>query len=176
MKKTILLSIIAGAFSQFAYAQDANQITSNSAQSEDNLKKVRIGAFVAPNMSWMRPSAAKDGDQSQKNGGYKVGFTYGLMLDYNFTDNYAVATGLQVNSTGGIVETENLKATDGGVLKSNINYNLQYFEIPLALKLKTDPVGKFRFFGQAGLSLGINISKKSHLRNSAKTFNWRHHL
>lgn len=117
--------------------------------------------YASPTLSWMRPSAAKDGDQSQKSGGDKVGITYGLMADYNFTENYTIATGLQVNSAGGKINTENNKAADLGVLKSSFNYTLQYLEIPVALKLKTDPIHKFTFFGQVGLTLGFNISKKA---------------
>lgn len=160
MKKTLLCALVIAGITPLAKAQYTESSASSSVNESDNLKKVRFGVFVTPTISWMRPTAAKNGDQTQKSGGSKVGLTYGLMADYNFTSNYAIATGLQVNSTGGKIETENLKAADQGVLKSNINYSLQFLEIPVALKLKTDPVGKFTFFGQAGLTLAINISKK----------------
>jgi hypothetical protein len=157
MRKTLLfaLTMCAGAQVSFAQAEES------SSSDNDVLRKLRFGVYVAPNLSMMRPSAGKEGNQIQANGGNKVGFTYGLMADYNFTSNYAIATGLQVNSTGGIITTENTKAADNEVLKSNVNYNLQYLEIPVALKLNTDQIGKFRFFGQAGLSVGFNISKKA---------------
>ena len=157
MKKNIVLLFALSGLVWKAAAQSSDPTTVIS--ESDNLKKLRFGVYVAPTLSMMRPSAEKDGDQTQANGGNKLGFTYGLMADYNFTDNYAIATGLQVNSTGGIITTENLKTTNG-VSKSNIDYSLQFLEVPVALKLRTDMVGKFRFFGQAGLSVGFNISKK----------------
>ena len=156
MKKLLLSSIALCSISATAFAQSEPTM-----EVSDNLKKLRFGVYVSPTLSWMRPSAAKDGDQTQKSGGSKLGITYGLMADYNFTENYTIATGLQVNSTGGKIETENTKASDLGVLKSNFNYTLQYLEIPVALKLKTDQINKFTFFGQLGVTLGFNISKKA---------------
>lgn len=91
------------------------------------------------------------------------------MVDYNFTENYAIATGLQVNTTGGKINTANPAAMNGEVVQSSFDYSLQYLEIPLALKLKTDKIGKFSFFGQAGLSLGFNISKKATYQLTQKT-------
>ncbi|MBL7713127.1 MAG: PorT family protein [Chitinophagaceae bacterium] len=155
MRKPIWIALALCATTQTSFGQ-AETTTDN-----DVLRKLRFGVYVAPTLSMMRPSAGKDGNQTQANGGNKLGFTYGIMADYNFTDNYAIATGLQVNSTGGIITTENPKAADNEVLKSNVNYTLQYLEVPVALKLNTDEIGKFRFFGQAGMSVGFNISKKA---------------
>src|SRR5690606_12661946 len=41
------------------------------------------------------------------------------------------------------------------------DYRLQYVEVPLALKLRTDDFSGFRFFGQLGASIGFNIGKKA---------------
>lgn len=158
MKKGILTVVALTSIFTVAFAQEENgNITSN----DDKLQKLRIGVYGAPTLSSMRPSAAKDGVKTQENGGNKIGFTYGLMADYNFTENYAIATGLQVNSTGGKINTANPAAVNGEVLKSRFDYTLQFLEVPLAIKLKTDRMGKFIFFGQAGLSMGFNISKKA---------------
>jgi hypothetical protein len=157
MKKQIL-SLFALAFlTNTASAQyEGVDITES-----ETLKKIRFGVYVAPNLSFMRPSAAKDGAKTQENGGNKIGFTYGLMADYNFTENYAIATGLQVNTTGGKINTTNPLATIGEALTTKFDYSLQYLEVPVALKLKTDQMGKFTIFGQAGLTVGFNISKKA---------------
>lgn len=161
IKKTLLSALMACGLLP-ALAQSAYEPTAPSSESMD-VKKLRFGVYVAPNLSWMRPTTAKDGDQTQKNDGSKVGFTYGILADYNFADNYAIATGLQVTSTGGKISTEDKSSAPamGTVLKSNFNYTLQYLEIPIALKLRTDDINKFRFFGQAGMTIGFNISKKA---------------
>lgn len=123
--------------------------------------KLRIGVMVAPGLTWMRPSAEKDGLQTQRSAGNKIGFMYGLMLDYQFAPNYALISGLQINSTGGIIETVNPAAVDLWASKSHMNYSLQYLEIPIGIKLKSDPINRIRIFGQAGLSMGFNIGKKA---------------
>ena len=159
MKKLFLLafSMSSLAINSFAQTTEATESIPESAE----LKRIRFGAFIAPSLSWMKPTAAKDGSQTQENGGSKMGFAYGLMADYQLTDNYTIATGLSVNSSGGKVNTNNPAAGINEVSKSSFNYSLQYIEIPVALKLKTDKIGQCVFFGQAGMSLGINIGKKA---------------
>lgn len=129
-------------------------------------KKFRFGVFVAPTMSWMRPTTDKTDDEkyAPTNEGSKVGFTYGLMAEYNFAENYAIVTGLQINMTGGKINSKYLGTESGKinvVQNANFNYRLNYLEIPAALKLRTDPISGFRFFGQLGLTTGFNIAKKA---------------
>jgi len=136
------------------------------AQSNIDSKKFRFGVFIAPTMAWMKPTTDKtdDGRYAPTNEGSKVGFNYGLMAEYNFAENYAFVTGLQVNMAGGKIGTEYLGDKNGAtnvVNSSLINYRLNYLEIPVALKLRTDLISGFRFFGQLGLTTGFNIAKKA---------------
>ena len=130
-----------------------------------DVNRIRFGAFVAPNISWMKPTASTD-DANQFNtesSGSRLGFTYGLMAEYFFAENYGIVTGLSVNSTGGkmLVTTRNPTPTASSIKRAEFEYRLQYLDIPLALKLRTDDISGFRFFGQLGASLGFNISKKA---------------
>lgn len=136
------------------------------AQRNIDTKKLRLGVFASPTMSWMRPTTVKSNDREfeSKSQGSKIGFIYGLMVEYNFADNYAFVTGIQGNMTGGKIYTER----SGGftqeaqsVNAADFDYNYTYLEIPFALKMRTDPVGNFRFFGQAGITASINIAKKA---------------
>ncbi len=128
------------------------------------LNRVRFGAYIAPTMNWMKPTASTDNSNTYnvESGGSRAGFIYGLMMDYYFAENYALVSGLQVNQTGGQIVSTNRDQSiaPGKVLKSDFTYRLQYIEIPVNLKLRTDDMNNVRFFGQAGLSLGINISRK----------------
>lgn len=130
-----------------------------------NVNRLRFGAFVAPNISWMKPTAATDdGNQFKtENNGSRIGFTYGLMADYFFVQNYGIVTGVSINQTGGKIQATAINSAAGTskVVKAEFDYSLQYLDIPLALKLRTDNINGFRFFGQLGVSLGINISKKA---------------
>lgn len=133
-----------------------------------NVSKLRFGAFLAPTISWMRPTAATD-DENQfnvSNGGSKIGFTYGLMGEYFFATNYGIVTGIQINQTGGNIIATNKNqsptpSTSDQVLSADFNYRLQYLQVPIALKLRTDDISGFRFFGQLGASVGFNIGKKA---------------
>lgn len=158
MKKTLLTIATAALLIPSAHAQDMDHADSRVA-----LNRIRFGAYLAPNLSWMRPTAAKDGGFSIKSDGSKIGFTYGLMAEYYFARNYGLVTGLQVNSTGGKIIATNINTTPSQIQvnKADFDYRLQYLEIPIALKLRTDDINGFRFFGQLGATLGFNIGKKA---------------
>jgi len=151
------LLIIAGA-SVFA------QSTSSSTSFNVDSKEIRFGVYIAPTLSWMKPTTSKTGDglYAPKGNGAKIGFTYGVMAEYNFADNYAIVTGLQVNMTGGKILSDYAgTATNSVVKRADFSYRLNYLEVPAALKLRTDPISGFRFFGQLGITTGFNIAKKA---------------
>ncbi|MGC4057352.1 MAG: porin family protein [Chitinophagaceae bacterium] len=161
MKKQKLLTLCCALLAGFhTHAQTAYAPAPEQAP-EERLNRLRIGAVIAPGLAWMKPSAEKDGNQTQRSAGNELSFMYGLMFDYEFAGNYAISTGLQINSTGGIIETSNPSAAELWASKTHMNYSLQYIELPVAIKLKTDPINNFRIFGQAGLTVGFNIGKKA---------------
>lgn len=159
MKKLFLLSALTLSFAA-AFAQD------DAGDSRIDVRKLRFGAFAAPTISWMRPTTNTD-DQREfnvENNGSVTGFMWGLMIDYNFASNYAIATGLQYNSTGGKMLATAINTTSPGnntVQRADFSYRIAYVEAPLHLKLRTDDLSGFRFFGQLGLTGGINIGKKA---------------
>ena len=108
----------------------------------------------------MKPTAATDdGNQFKtQSDGSKIGFTYGLIAEYFFAENYGLVTGISVNSTGGKIQATAVNPAVGPskVSKAEFDYRLQYLDIPLALKLRTDDINGFRFFDQLGISLGFN--------------------
>lgn len=168
MKTTALLFTTAFILAApFARAQETAPPPPPEPVYGSNVSKIRFGAYLAPTISWMRPTASKsdDGNFSVSSNGSKVGFMYGLMAEYFFAPNYGLVTGLQINSTGGKMNATNITpaaATMANqVLKADFDYQLQYLEIPLALKLKTDNINRFKFFGQLGITAGINIGKKA---------------
>lgn len=128
-------------------------------------KKLRFGAYVAPTLAWMRATSKSDDNKNYNiaNDGSKVGFTYGLMAEYYFEDNYAIVTGLQMTNGGGKMSMQRVSsvAEANTIQKAAFQYNMAYLEIPVGIKLRTDPVGDMRFFGQVGLTLGINVAKKA---------------
>lgn len=166
MKKAILLFSSVLLSSGFINAQDVMDASVPLDSKGIKEQKLRFGAYVAPTLSWMKPANSKsnDGVYNVSNNGSKIGFTWGLLVDYWFADNYALATGLQVNSTGGQIRATRINDQSVGtaVYNADFKYALQYLELPINLKLKTSPMGKgVYFFGQAGITAGMNIGKKA---------------
>ena len=160
--KSLILSATLLFCTASVFAQDAD-----AGGSRIDVRKLRFGAFAAPTLSWMRPTANTDdrGEFRVENNGSVTGFMWGLMVDYNFAPNYAIATGIQYNSTGGKMIATSVTAPNAGrsdvVNKADFTYRLAYLEVPLHLKLRTDDISGFRLFGQLGLTGGINIGKKA---------------
>lgn len=131
--------------------------------------RFRFGAYIAPNVNWMKPTAdnSDDGQYRITSQGNRAGYVWGLLVDYYFAQNYGIATGFNVNSTGGkLLATLNPGTTPPAgtanvVQQADFNYKLQYLEVPFALKLRTDEISNFKFFGQIGLTLAFNIGKKA---------------
>ncbi len=162
MKKTILLTCLMAISAAVALAQDGPP---PPPLPYIDLYRVHFGAFIAPNISWMKPTASTDDEKDfgVKSNGTKLGFTYGIMADYFFAPNYGLISGIQITSTGGkiIATAKDPTPQKNKVISADFDYSLQYLEVPLALKLRSDMINGFRFFGQAGLTAGINISKKA---------------
>ncbi len=152
------------ALAQYTYGEPIESNTSAE------LRKTRFGLFFAPNSSWMKPTANKsnDGLYLVSSEGSKVGYTWGLMIDHFFAENYGISTGVQLATTGGKILAENdpaklpSPAPDNIVKSASFDYRLQYFEVPFGLKLMSDNLsGGLRIFGNLGITAAINISKKA---------------
>ncbi len=121
----------------------------------DNDFGFRFGLTASPNLSWFRTET-----RHYDNRGAQPGFSYGLIVDYEFAQNYAVTSGLNILSTGGRMRYPYL---DQGTeeLEKRRDYNLRYLEIPVGLKLRTDEMGFITYYGHFGLGLGFNIRAKA---------------
>lgn len=173
MKRLILLALATVSLVHGVSAQDYEyeDVNPRNSRGIDN-RNLRFGIFLAPNLSWMKPTASKsdDGLYIVDNAGSRIGFAWGLLMDYYFAENYGIATGFRLNTTGGrintVFNTNNASQTpqqqSNTVTQADFAYKLQYLEIPFNLKLRSDGLSQgVRVFGQIGLSAGINISKKA---------------
>jgi hypothetical protein len=174
VKKLItLISILATSMpvmAQYTYGEPVEGKKAKKSMSTGPVKPTRFGLFFAPNNSWMKATASKsnDGMYIVDASGSKVGYSWGLMIDHFFDDNYGIATGAQLSTMGGIVNATYNTAVLPLVPPTNLvksaefDYRLQYFEIPVNLKLMSDNLpGGIRVFGNLGVTAAINISKKT---------------
>ncbi|MBU6325466.1 MAG: outer membrane beta-barrel protein [Bacteroidetes bacterium] len=121
-------------------------------------KKFRMGFKASPNFSWMHGLS-----DEVKSDGAGIGFSYGLMAENNFTDNYAIAAEVLVSSMGiSMAHQDTLIYYQNGLgqrySEVSFDYKLQYVQLPVSLKLKTNEIGKFVWYGQFGFAPSFLIN------------------
>ncbi len=111
-------------------------------------KPVSFGITFAPHMDWLGY-----GDTEGYADKAKIGYSYGLIADFAFSENYYFASGLTINTMNHEVEHEGTESA----------YRLQYAEVPLAIKLKSSQRYFRSYFGQFGFTAGVKVSGKEKL-------------
>ncbi len=122
-------------------------------------QKFTGGIAVSPLISFMKPDISK----KIENNKVKFGFNVGLVGDINLTDNFAISTGINVNNFGGSLKyTDSISSfnVDLGTSDTSyslasgsiIDYKLQYVEIPISIKGKTNEIGYMTYFLRAGIN------------------------
>jgi len=118
-------------------------------------QKFKFGLTAAPGLAWLKPDT--EGFESD---GSKISFSYGIIGDYNFTDNYTLGTGVEIAYKGGkIINRDTAISTSGAITK----YNLQYIELPITIKMKTNEIGYITYFGRFGFVPALNIKANGEL-------------
>ena len=146
MKRFLIISIFLGA------------AISINAQSTP----IKFSVHVDPQFAWFNSD-----EETVESDGSLFHIQAGLNMDYFFAENYAFSIGVGVNNLGG-----NLLYADSTEFSSkgetllvepgqSVKMNLQYIDIPLGLKLKTEELGYATFFFQLGFNPMININAKA---------------
>lgn len=136
---------------------DAKAVTNNG---------LHFGLKAAPSLAWLRTDS-----KGLVSNGSKFGFTYGLITEFKFSDNYSFATGIDVTYRGGKTRSTEESVFLNGDLATTITDNsitLQYVEVPITLKLKTNEIGYLTYYLQAGLAPGINIRARNDFKSSTQ--------
>lgn len=116
-------------------------------------QKVSIGLMANPLVSWMR---IDNGDIEREKA--KFGVEYGVLTDINFTENYALSTGVSMMLSGGTINYMNGSLDS---LDTSVKLNLQYINIPLYLKLKTNEIGYITYYGEFGIINQFRIKSRA---------------
>ncbi|MCX6290414.1 MAG: porin family protein [Bacteroidetes bacterium] len=124
-------------------------------------QKLHFGLKAAPSLAWI--SSDTKGFASN---GSKLGFSYGLITEFKFADHYAFATGIDVAYRGGSSKFSTTDTT--AAIVTETSYSLQYIELPLTLKLKTNEIGYLTYFLQFGFSPGLNIRSKADVKTTVQ--------
>jgi len=157
MKLTNFISVLLITILGFTNAQaqsDTVKTKTRSVESENYIpksefRKFRMGIYGGIGWSWMKP---KTTDYTSE--GSKFAYSYGLITDYNFTENYTLSSGFAISNGGGKLSYSDSSKISGstyayGML--NRSYSISYFEIPILIKMKTNQMGYFTYFAQLGI-------------------------
>jgi len=152
-------------------------ISTNTFAQFDRDTNLRFAFVLSPQVSWI----SSDNSGVQGNGSL-FGYNFGVEMDNFFAQNYAISTGLTINTTGGklqYAEQNTFTIGDESVVTSpnaTLEYRLKYLEIPLALKLQTNDMQRSSFYGVFGLSSQINIKTNDgsgkNLNDEVRLFNF----
>lgn len=123
--------------------------------------RFKFGIQASPTFSWLKTDNQKIGGN-----GFNTGLRLGATADYYFLENYALSTGIGFgfnqggklfHETGGnflansTLSDNRYNMASGKPLPDDVSirYHVQYVEIPLALKMRTQSFGYIRAFAQA---------------------------
>jgi len=131
---------------------------------------VQFGLTANPMLSWMKGEASEI-----EKGKMRGGFEFGLISDIEFTDNYILATGITMTIAGG-----NVDYTDSLLMRlykndtarfagtTNVTFKKNYINIPLAFKMRTDEIGKLRYYGSIGVVPAFRFKGRVDVSNNGK--------
>jgi hypothetical protein len=150
--------------------------------------KIGFGLFADPVISWFSTDT-----KETRNNGARAGFNFGLTYNKYFANNYAFATGISILSAGGTLKNTvpiDMKFNNPPSVNVDANqpvvYRIQYVNIPIGLKFKSNQIGYITFFSDIGIDpkvvIGgsvdipsLSISKEGAM-NELNRFNLAYHI
>lgn len=108
-------------------------------------------------------------------------FDYGLSIDYFFTDNYALSTGVYMdhpilvrnNGIATFADSSFLansfwadKNVNASTIGNKEKITAMNLNIPLSFKLKTNEIGYFKYFGDVGILNSFRIQSRYSLEDT----------
>ena len=158
------------------------------------LRKVRFGLY-GEGVLLANPEQQK----IYSRGSFGLGFGWGLDTEINFNPTTSLRTGLNfstfiaginyydtdlnlhhrtfyvLDASENFVEWNDgsLPDTSGYIYQLyNRNYSINYVNIPLILKLKTNEIGYFTYYGEFGATIGLKT--KSTVDDESKLYTWNY--
>ncbi|MCB0396380.1 MAG: PorT family protein [Flavobacteriales bacterium] len=121
----------------------------------------RFGIKGAPSLAWLKPDS-----KAFESAGSQVKFAYGLITEFKLGKTTSFVTGLDVAYAGGKLNFKDsvwyTEAGDTSIFHlMKRKYTLQYVDLPLLLKMKTNEIGYMTYFAQFGFNLGFNIKSRA---------------
>ncbi|MBL6876409.1 MAG: PorT family protein [Chitinophagales bacterium] len=137
-------------------------------------KKFRFGLQLTNGVSFINSDNVNISDTKS---GYA--FSYGLLTEYSFNENYAISTGVNISNPRvsranspainayylGVNDT--VRTALGLLTDQKESYTFTYIDLPLVLKLITKEIGYFRYFGEFGIVNSFRVRSRFTLDGSS---------
>jgi hypothetical protein len=130
--------------------------------------KFRGGIMINPLIGWQNANVDDPVKNKVTSSGAQFGFAYGLLGEYFFNNNYGLSLNPRVTAfTSQFQYTPDLKNHPDYSINRTVN--LQYVEVPLSLKMRTNEVGYMKYFGQVGLMPAVKLSARGNIDVASST-------
>lgn len=177
MKKIVLLvwlgSIAHPGFSQSLDSTQAPTYPSTAYRAYYKQGEIQLGIRFAPGIAFNTAEATGvSGDVT--NNKTEIRLSGGLTADFLFTDTYAFSTGLWYTikrSAFQNVTFADPNDPNGSGLKGTSEYNLQYLQVPVSLKLFTNEIASdARMYFQLGGTFDVKLAEKAQQKSTNALF------
>ena len=124
-------------------------------------QKISFGVFADPVISWFSSD-----DKATVNKGARAGFNFGFTFNKYFAENYAFSTGLSLTSAGGkLANSDTILMTFNNFSQKvapnqPVVYKIQYLNLPIGLKFKSNQIGYFTIFSDIGIDPKVVVGGK----------------
>ncbi len=123
-----------------------------NARAQDNESKFKLGFLANSSFGWVSGES-----KNISGGGLKPGLGFGIYGDYFFADNYAFSVEIQHSTQGfkALADSICIYNSGSGTFSKfgdvTIDYRIRSFQFPITLKLRTNEIGYWRYYGQVGI-------------------------
>jgi hypothetical protein len=114
-------------------------------------KPFAFGFKAGPGIGWLKT------DTKGYSGGSSLGFSWGFVSEFNFSESYCLSTGVNFVFANSNVSYPDLRPAE---VQVDRKLRIKYLQVPFALKMRTGEIGKMKFFGQFGLGTGFRLNAK----------------
>ena len=88
----------------------------------------------------------------------KLGFNYGYIVEYAFTETHSIESGFEISKKGGEID--------------NRNYKSHYLVLPVQVKMKSRAFGYLTYFAKTGPAIGIKLRDNVQSNSSSNNNNY----
>lgn len=125
--------------------------------------QVKMGIKVSPQLTWTNTDS-----KSISAGSTRANIGYGLVVDYYFSENYALGSEFSIGTFGGTLRPDSVfvKEKGAGTKDLEYRYKMQYINVPLIIKMRTKEIGYFRYYAEFGLGMSYRFRAKGDISSS----------